>query len=143
MEIEHQQPERWVVRLPEKSTLLKCSVNNAPVSPIVRADGALEVPLTGNGKSEVQISYTEVKGKLDAVEGQSALELVQTPLFIHEVLWNVQIPEGYEAVGAEGNVEFATDTSASGNGSALSLIKKLCRNERPAIALFYRKRGLE
>ncbi|QIF05614.1 hypothetical protein [Roseimicrobium sp. ORNL1] len=143
VEIEHQQPERWVVKLPEKSTLLKCSVNNTPVNPIVRADGALEVPLASNGKSEVQLSYTEVKGKLDAVEGQSALELVQTPLFIHEVLWNVEIPEGYEAVGAEGNVEFATDTSASGNASTLSLIKKLCRNERPQIALFYRKRGLE
>jgi len=144
MEIEHQQPERWVVVLPENSILLKCAVNNAPVNPIVRAAGELEVPLTGSGKSEVQLSYTEAKGKLDAVEGQTALELAQTPLFIHEVLWNVEIPEGYEAVGAEGNVEFATQgTNTSGNAAALSLIKKLCRNERPQIALFYRKRGLE
>jgi hypothetical protein len=142
MEIEHQEPVRWVLTLPSKSTLLKCSVNNTPVNPIAKEAGVLEVPLSNNGKSEVVISYTEVKGKLDAVEGQAALELVQTPLFIHEVLWTVEMPEGYEAIGAEGNVEFASQSSG-GNASALSLIKKLCRNERPQIDLFYRKRGLE
>ena len=68
-----------------------------------------------------------------------ALELPLTPLFIQEVNWAVEIPESYEAVGIEGNVELGS----GGSARVITLIKKLCRNERPQIQLFYRKSGIE
>lgn len=141
-ELEHQESVRWLFSLPEKSTLLKCAINNVPVNPIARDKGSMELALPAAAKSEVSFSITEAKGKLDAVEGQATLQLPQTPLFIQELLWSIEMPEGYEAIGAEGNVQFATATPNDSSG-ALHLIKKLCRDERPQVELFYRKRGLE
>ena len=63
------------------------------------------------------------------------------------------VPETYEATDAAG-MEYAgeqqlmrtkaprSQTDAAGiNGLRLS--KKLCRNERPQVQIFYRKRGIE
>lgn len=146
LEVEHDDKIRWVFRLPEKCELLKCSVNAVSIQPIARENGALEIPLAHPGgkatRSQVTFSYTAATGKLNAVEGSAALELPQTPLFISELLWSVEVPPSYEVSAVEGNVELTSGTSAA-DPHAVSLIKKLYRNERPQAQLFYRKRGLE
>ena len=113
----------------------------------MREKGVMEIPLDHlsgrkNTRSKVCFSYTAAKGKLEPVEGQLALELPLTPLFIHEIAWTVEIPDGYEVSAAEGNVEL-TSGGRSNNPSVAHFTKKLCRNERPQAQIFYRKRGLE
>jgi hypothetical protein len=143
LDIEHDDSLRWSFTLPDKCELLKCFVNGAPTKPIARENAVMEIPLTGAKAttSKVVFSYTCAKGKLHAVEGETSLELPLTPVFIQELLWSVAIPESYEPVGVEGNVEFATSTVS--NASDVRLVKRLCRNERPQAQLFYRKRGIE
>lgn len=151
VEIEHDEALRWSVALPEKSNLLKCSVDGAPVKPIVRENGVVEVPLPYTGtssktvKSQVAFSYTETKEKLHAVEGQTSLELPLTPLFIQEVLWSVEIPDTYQISGVGEGIEHAapaTDGGSGNNAHTVRLVRKLCRNERPQAQLFYQKSGL-
>ncbi len=146
LEVEHDDKIRWAFSLPEKCELLKCAVNATSIQPIARENGSLEIPLAHAGgkttRSQVTFSYTSTTGKLDAVEGSASLELPQTPLFISELLWSVEVPPSYEVLAVEGNVELTSGTSAT-NPHAVSLIKKLYRNERPQAQLFYHKRGLE
>lgn len=149
LEIEHDDSLRWSFTLPEKCDLLKCAVDGAPLKPISRENGVMEIPLdhrTGpkTVTSRVVFSFTSAKGKLNAVEGEVALELPLTPLFIQELNWSLQIPDTYEATGVEGNVEFAASSgSTTESAGVIRLTKKLCRNERPQAQLFYRKCGIE
>lgn len=148
LEIEYEDSLRWSFSLPEKCQLLKCSLNGALIKPIAREAGVMEIPLerpanAGSTKSRITFSYTCNKGKLDAIEGETALELPLTPLFIQQVNWSLEIPATYEATGVEGNVEFATGQGGSSAANVVHLTKQLCRNERPQAQLFYRKRGLE
>ncbi|CAN5802295.1 hypothetical protein BH11VER1_BH11VER1_02720 [soil metagenome] len=146
LEVEHDDKIRWAFSLPEKCELLKCAVNAVSIQPIARENGSLEIPLAHAGgkatRSQVTFSYTSATGKLGAVEGSASLELPQTPLFISELLWSVEVPTSYEVSAVEGNVELTSGTSTT-NPHAVSLIKKLYRNERPQAQLFYHKRGLE
>ncbi len=144
LEIEHDASLRWSLTLPTGASLLKCSVDGTAVQPISRADGVLEIPLTASGSgskgtlSKVSFSYTETKEKLQAVEGEAALELPLTPTFINEVLWRVELPTTYEVTATEGNLEQTPSDSAS----AAHFTKKLCRNERPQARLYYSKSGI-
>ncbi len=146
LEIEHDTGIRWSFSLPEKSELLKCSVDGSSVQPIARDKGIMEIPLSNNsekkGRSQVAFSYTAAKGKLQEIEGQVTLELPQTALFISELLWSVEVPETYEISATEGNTTTSGHKGAA-SPNTVSLIKKLCRDERPQTQLFYRKRGLE
>ncbi len=146
LEIEHVEGLRWGFTLPEKGILLQCSVGGAPVKPIARAGGGMEILLAEpsggkTAKTTVTFSYTTTKEKLDAVEGQIALELPLTPLFISEVTWNIEIPDTYELTAVGGNTDVGSE-STRGKENTTSRVKKLCRDERPGAELFYRKRGL-
>lgn len=146
LEIEHVEGLRWSFTLPEKGILLQCSVGGVPVKPVARAGGGIEIILAEPGggktaKTTVSFSYTTAKNKLDAVEGQIALELPLTPLFISEVTWNIELPDSYELTAVGGNTDVASE-STRGKENITNRLKKLCRNERPAAELFYRKRGL-
>lgn len=146
LEVEHDASIRWAFSLPEKSELLKCSVNNVSIQPIARDQGGMEIPLNHAGgkaiQSRVSFSYTAAKGKLEAVEGQTTLELPQTALFIAELLWSIEVPESYEISAVEGMDQLSSAKGTASPNTA-ALIKKLCRDERPQAQLFYRKRGLE
>jgi hypothetical protein len=109
----------------------------------------MEIPLdhSAGQKSKTSrnsFSYTSAKGSLEAVEGDFALELPITPLFIHEINWSIEIPGSYEASFSEAasNMELSTG-SEHGQANTLRITKKLCRNERPQAQLFYKKRGIE
>ena len=76
------------------------------------------------------------------------VELPQTDLFIHRLDWDLEIPEVYETTAVEGNVQLATKESASkkqslANTHTVRLQKELCRGERPAVELYYRRRGID
>jgi len=142
LEVSHDDSLRWTFTLPEKSDLLRCLLDGAAIRPVARDGGVMEIPLTHSGdkttQSKVVISYTSGKPKLEAVEGQVALELPQTPFFIQEVIWSLELPDAYEISATEGNLE---NTSTSTSVSAVRLVKKLCRDERPQTTLFYSKRS--
>ncbi len=147
LEIEHLEALRWSFALPDKGELLKCSVNGVPVKPIARDGGVMEIPLghTANGKaasSAVSFSYTTTMAKLEVMEGQIAIDLPLTPLFINEVTWAIEIPDSFEFTAVGGNTEAVAGTHPD-KGNVARRVKKLCRNERPGAELFYRKRGIE
>ena len=147
LEIEHEDSLRWSFTLPEKCDLLKCAVNDAPLKPIAREKGVMEIPLgheagTKVKTSKVTFSFTCAKGKLHAVEGDAPLELPLTPLFIRELHWSVELPDSYEVTSID-PPDLAAQDGASASPNSVRLVKKLCRNERPQVQLFYRKRGIE
>lgn len=147
VEIEHDEALRWIFTLPTGSNLLKCSVDGAAVKPVALSDGGVEVLLAHAGpaaktvKSTVAFSYTRTSDKLHAVDGQTALELPLTPLFIQEVLWTVEVPEAYQISGVGEGMEHAPAAQGAGPNT-VRLVRRLCRNERPAAQIFYEKRGL-
>jgi hypothetical protein len=82
----------------------------------------------------VRLSYTAKGAVFEPVEGRLALALAETPLFVDELVWNVALPDGYEATAFEGNVE----PFRSAEGAAFR--KRLVRNEAAAVEIYYRKR---
>ncbi len=149
LEIQHDDALRWAFTLPEKSELLKCFINDVAIKPIAREKGVMEIPLDHSAgqkskTSRISFSFTAAKGRLEPVEGDFALELPLTPLFIHEINWSIEIPGSYEASFSEAasNMELSIG-SEHGQANTLRITKKLCRNERPQAQLFYKKRGIE
>ena len=119
--------------------------------PVLRESGALELSLPASadfakGTSTVAFVYTAKTKALDPVSGQLALEMPRTPLFIEHLEWSVSIPGNYEITAIDGN---ATATSGGAKSDrdrdvqTIALRKDFCRGERPAVALFYQRRGLE
>ncbi len=147
LEIEHEDALLWSFTLPEKCELLKCALDGAPLKPIARENGVMEIPLghaagTKTETSKVSFSYTAASGRLQAVEGAAALELPLTPIFIREVGWSVEMPPSYEVTGVD-PPEMAAHSAANTSPNSIGLVRKLCRNERPQVQLFYKKRGIE
>jgi hypothetical protein len=147
IEMEHDDSFRWSFSLPEKSELLKCAVNDAPMKPIARDKGVMEIPLghapgTKTATSVITFSFTSAQGKLQAVEGAATLALPLTPVFIQELNWSVELPESYEVTGID-PPEMSGPSVSNAPPNTTRLVKKLCRNEQPQVQLFYHKRGIE
>jgi hypothetical protein len=144
--IKHQAPLAWRLELPEKVELLSCTVNGLAAQPIQREAGAIELslPAPRQGATTVALVYTAKLKPLDAVSGDVALELPRTPLFIEHLEWSIEVPPAFEVVAVEGNVTVAEGDSREMRGDqAIALRKDFCRAERPAVSLFYQRRGLE
>ncbi|HEV7404686.1 MAG TPA: hypothetical protein VGO11_17225 [Chthoniobacteraceae bacterium] len=144
--IKHQAPLAWRLELPEKVELLSCTVNGTAAQPIQREAGAIELslPTPKDGSTTVALVYTAKLKALDAVSGDVALELPRTPLFIEHLEWSITVPEAFEVVAVDGNVTVADGETAKTRGEhAIALRKDFCRAERPAVSLFYQRRGLE
>ena len=139
--IEYRNAFSWRFRLPNDSALLDCQVNSNPTSPIVQADGGLELPIpapknAGNVNSvEVLISYTARGPKFEPVEGKLSLSLPSTQLFIERLEWRLYLPDSYEATAFEGNVE-----PGSGSDTAIVFTKRLTRAETPNLEVYYRRK---
>jgi hypothetical protein len=73
------------------------------------------------------------------VEGTLKLSLPRTPLFLHSLLWHIDLPQGYQAE-THGNLTRVTATG--GPPSRISLRKNLCRDERPETQVFYQRADL-
>ena len=140
--IRHQAPLAWRLDLPSAVEILSCTVDGVAAQPIQRENGAIELSLTTptKGQSSVAIVYTAKVKPLDPVSGELALELPRTPLFIERFDWSVSLPSAFEITTFYGAGWAATQAS---DEHAIALHKDFCRGERPAIALFYQRLGLE
>ena len=142
-EIEHEGSPSFVIELPADSALLKCALNGQSTKPISDEGKKLEFPMpAGDGKAaktEVSLSFTSAKGKLDPVSGKVGIELPLTPWFIHAIEWGLILPEGYRISAVDGNIEYGPASKAE---HEVLLRKSLCRGEAPKADLFYEKRGL-
>lgn len=138
--IEHKGPLGFVFDTPTDMKLLSCELDGRPVSPIDLGEGRLKVTLPPQGEnSRLACSFTRTGGALDPVEGTLKLSLPLTPLFIHSLLWHVDLPPGYQAE-THGNLTRIPTTG--GPPSRISLRKNLCRDERPEIQVFYQRADL-
>lgn len=139
--IEHKAPLGFVFDTPEGMKLLSCEVSGKSVSPVDLGDGGLKVILPQLGKnSQLSCSFTGRTTALDPVEGTMRLSLPKVPLFIHSLLWRLDLPAGYQAE-THGNLK--RSQNASGDPpSRISLKKNLCRDERPEINVFYQRSDL-
>lgn len=141
LKIEHEKSASWSFSLPEGATLLTCKLEGSPVSPILRADGVLELPLKNpDGMSSVTLSFTAKTESFDPVEGSTSLSLLQTETFCHAQSWAIELPSEYEATAIEGNIPF---NSAPPKDQRLHLLKQLSRGETPSAQIYYRKKSLD
>ena len=138
--IEHKSPLGFVFDTPQDMKLLSCESGGRPVSPIDLGEGRLKVALQPQGTdSQLVCSFTRAGTPLDPVEGTLKLSLPRTPLFLHSLLWHVDLPQGYQA---ETSGNLTRIPAAGGSPSRVSLRKNLCRDERPEIQVFYQRAGL-
>ncbi len=154
--IKHESPLAWQLELPDKVELLSCTVGGRPAHPIQRAKGGIELAIPQGDDAThrlttVSLVYTAKSSALDPVSGKVTLELPRTPLFIEHLDWSISIPVGFEVSDVDGNLSMkklaATGPADAAAGSrdpgAVVLFKDFCRAERPSVALFYQRRGLD
>ncbi len=138
--IEHKGPLGFVFDTPHDMKLLSCELGGRPVSPIDLGEGRLKVALHPQGAdSRLVCSFTRTGTPLDPVEGTLKLSLPRTPLFLHSLLWHIDLPQGYQA---ETSGNLARIAAIGGSPSRISLRKNLCRDERPEIHVFYQRADL-
>lgn len=139
--IEHKASLGFLFDTPDGMKLLSCEIGGKPVSPVDLGDGILKVTLAPTGESSrLTCSFTGRTTALDPVEGTMKLALPKVPLFIHSLIWHLDLPAGYQAE-THGNLKRVPVTT-SGPPSRISLRKNLCRDERPEIHVFYQRTDL-
>ena len=139
--IEHKSPLGFVFDTPEGMKLLSCDVGGRAVSPVDLGNGTLKVTLPPTGESSrLGCSFTGTTTALDPVEGTVKLSFPRIPLFIHSLLWRLDLPAGYQAE-THGNLKRA-QVASSDPPSRITLKKNLCRDERPEIQVFYQRTDL-
>lgn len=141
MSVEHKDQIPFRFDTPEGMKLLSCDVGGKPHSPVDLGGGALQVTLPPAERGTlVCCSFTGSRDALDPVEGTLKLTLPQTPLFIHSLLWSLDLPPGYQAE-THGNLR-RTASPDKEHPARISLRKNLCRDERPEIHVFYQRQDL-
>ena len=115
-------------------------MNGDPVRTTVGEVNRVEIPLddptTDGAESEVKLSFTSVLEPLQPAEGELSLALPQTPFFVKQIDWNVQLPAAYD-LSFSGNVDPLTEKATA---PGLHLRKSLCRDQQPQARITYRKR---
>lgn len=141
LEIQHTSPFGFVFEVPQGLNLLSCEVGKQPVSPVDLGAGLLKVALpAGGGETRLSCSFTGSGAALDPVEGTLQLALPKVPLFVHSLLWRLELPSGYQAE-VHGNLKRVL--GASGDSACrITLQKNLCRDERPETQVFYQRSDL-
>jgi hypothetical protein len=142
LKVEHRQPLLVAFDSPAGFTLLRCAVDGRDTRPVDRGEGRLEVPLPPGGKeaSQIQLSFTAAGKPLDPVAGTLALALPRTPLFIRSLTWRIDLPAAYRAE-VHGNL-IRDPLPSADPPSAIRLRKNLCRDEVPAVSVFYQRGDL-
>jgi hypothetical protein len=139
-EFSHRGPLAWRFVLPEGATLLGCRVNDADARPVQRGERQLEfaLPAKGDGTTTSTVTLTwHLKGKAwDKLSGQLSLDLPKTDLFIHELQWKVEMPDGYDVTATEGLDRTAIEKASD---RVVAFQKQLFTNEAPGIELYYQR----
>ena len=142
--IDHSESSEYRVKLPQSAKLLSCTMNGRTAEPLLAEDGALLFTLPGgadgNGTSRVTYVFTAKGVKMDPVEGKAQIALPRTPVFVHKLSWEVQLPSEYEATALEGNVVIEAGGS---KGGIVRLSKQIFDDEPPLASLYYTRRDLE
>ena len=142
--IEHRDSAEYALTLPEGGKLLSCSFNGHSAEPLLTEDGGLIFKLSKtNGAlstSRVEYVFTTKGAKMNPVEGKAQLELPRTPMFIHQLSWQVQLPKEYQPTALEGNVVI---NAGGAPGEAVRLSKQIYSGEAPFAALYYTRRDLQ
>jgi hypothetical protein len=129
---------------PKGMSLLACQAAGQQVDPVNLGEGRIEVavpvPAKKGSATVITVSFTGKGPAFDPLEGTLALELPQTPLFIRSLSWRIDLPVGYTAE-VNGNLSREA-RSGSDTASSIRLRKKLCRDERPEVRVFYQSRNL-
>ncbi|MBK1854553.1 hypothetical protein JO972_06260 [Verrucomicrobiaceae bacterium 5K15] len=141
--ISHRDPKLWSFTLPADSEILTCQIDGRAANPIVLSDGSLQLSLpakqsASKATSEIKLSFTSKLEKVQPIRGKLSLALPATPLFIHEQHWLITLPEAYEASAVDGNLTFSNGKQS---GRAITLVKRLCRNQAAQVDIFYRKQS--
>jgi len=142
--IEHRNPLGFVMDTPPDMKLLTCEVGGKAVAPVDLGEGALQITLPGRAdkqSSRLSCSFTGRTEPLDPVEGTVSLALPKVPLFMHELVWHLDLPAGYQAE-THGNLT-RKQVTANAPPSRVTLAKNLCRDERPQVQLFYQRQNLK
>jgi hypothetical protein len=100
----------------------------------------MPLPPAGKEASQIQLSFTAAGEALDPVSGTLALALPRTPLFIRTLNWRIDLPAAYRAE-VHGNL-IRDSLAAADPPSAIRLRKNLCRDEVPAVSVFYQRADL-
>ena len=140
--IEHQGQLGFVLDTPPGMKLLSCEVAGKAVSPVDLGAGTLLVTLPAQAAhTRLNCAFTGRCDPLDPVEGTVRLALPKVPWFMHALLWQLDLPAGYQAE-THGNL---TRQQPAGGAlpSRITLKKNLCRDERPEIQLFYQRSDLK
>ena len=66
--------------------------------------------------------------------------LPRTPLFVHRLIWQLQLPSEYQATALEGNVVI---DAGDAHGGSVRLSKQIYDDEAPIASLYYTRRDLE
>jgi len=145
IEVEHGMAQGVVLDMPDGMLLLSCQVEGRAVEPVNLGESRIEiaVPARGEGGAKptrIALSFTSKGKAFDPLEGTLALALPQTPLFIRSLTWRVDLPSGYTAE-ISGNLTWEAG-AASDPASSIRMRKKLCRDERPEVQVFYQSRHL-
>ncbi|BDS08954.1 hypothetical protein NT6N_39940 [Oceaniferula spumae] len=141
--ISHRDPKLWTFTLPENSEILTCQIDGNSTNPIVLSDGSLQLSLPAKQadkkpNSVVKLSFTSKLEKIQPLSGKLSIALPLTPVFIHEMHWMINLPNAYEASALDGNLTLSSNKQG---GQAITLVKRLCRNQAAHVDIFYRKKN--
>ncbi|MEM1294669.1 MAG: hypothetical protein AAGH89_04845 [Verrucomicrobiota bacterium] len=136
--IDHDSTLVWQTSLPDDCEVLKCTVNDRPVMPVARDERTIELTLTPceSCQTEVALQYAHRGEPMADIEGNLMLNLPETPLFIHNLAWELRIPGIFVISAVDGNLEPA---ASSEGANSVSLLKQLCQGEAPMVEVFYRR----
>ncbi len=139
LNIDHKLSLEFVFDTPPGMKLLSCDVGGKAIPPVDLGQGVLKITLPAqDGISKLSCSFTGHSEALDPVEGTVRLSLPKVPLFIHSLLWRLDLPSGYQAE-THGNL---TRIASSDATTCITLEKNLCRDERPEVHVFYQRSDL-
>jgi len=141
MRIDHKSLLKFTFDTPAGMKLLTCEAQQRPISPVALGDGILQLSLPyQGGASIVKCSFTGRSEAFDPVEGTASFTLPKIPIFIHSLIWRIDIPSGYQAE-THGNLT-RSRALISEKPANIALQKNLCRDERPEIHVFYQRTDL-
>jgi len=139
LSIDHKSSLEFVFDTPPGMKLLSCDVGGKAIPPVDLGQGVLKITLPASGEnSKLSCSFTGRTGALDPVEGTVSLSLPKVPLFIHSLLWRIELPASYQAE-THGNLTRVTSGDAA---TRITMRKNLCRDERPEVQVFYQRSDL-
>lgn len=144
LHVDHGTAQRVALDTPAGMSLLSCQVSGQQVDPINFGEGRIEVAVPAPGKNRnatlIAVSFTGKGEAFDPLDGTLGLALPRTPLFIRSLAWRIDLPAGYTAE-INGNL-IREGKSGKDPASSIRLRKKLCRDERPEVRVFYQSRNL-